>query len=167
MPGTEAMVEGKEVLVIGKEKVTSHMSFSELKKLHDAGALVIAPHPYYPRKECLLGKLEKYINLFDAIEYCHFYADWFTNTFNRKAVRASKRFKKPLVGTSDAHNMYQFNNTYTLVDAKKNMKSIFSAVKKGKVKVVTKPLSIVNLIRHLFHMATNNITRRRKRFKNN
>lgn len=167
IPGTEAMVEGNEVLVLGKTKVKSHMTFSELKELHDSGALVIAPHPYYPKKECLMWNLKKHKDLFDAIEYCHFYMGWFTNMFNRMAIRASKKLGKPMVGTSDVHNMYQFNNTYTLVDAEKNIESVFSAVRKGKVEVVTNPLSTTKLLKHIWSMLTVNVERGRKRFKNN
>jgi len=155
IPGIEALVEGKEVLVLGLEKCKGRMSFEELRRLRRKGALVIAPHPYYPKPSCLKDKLVQYIDLFDAIEFSHYYTGGFTNMFNRKADRIAKRYKKPLIGNSDAHRLYQFNKTYTFIDADFNKKDIINDVKNGKVKLSTKPLSYYTMFKHVIVMAIN------------
>lgn len=140
IPGVEAKIEGKEVLIYNID----HEEYREIKKLKDLAklperALVIAPHPFYQDSKCLGKKLVENINNFHAIEYCHFYTKTFN--LNKEAVRVAKKFHKPLVGTSDAHHYWQFGKTYSLVDAEKDRDSIINAVKKGKVRVVTKPIS--------------------------
>ena len=62
--------------------------------------------------------------------------------WNKKGARFAARFSKPLIGTSDCHSLKHFAYTYSLVDAKKDIKSIVNAVKQGKVKVVSSPLPL-------------------------
>jgi hypothetical protein len=90
----------------------------------------------------------KHLNLFDALEYCHFYSPLIN--FNQKAVELSRSFGFPLVGNSDAHFLSQLGTTYSLIYAEKNLEAIFAAIRQNKVKVATRPLkhlemgSIVN-----------------------
>ena len=81
------------------------------------GGLVIAPHPFFPAPKCLNAKLRENLDLFDAIEFSHFYTR--TVDFNRKAVEYARQMGCPLVGTSDCHRMWQLGTTYTLVDAER------------------------------------------------
>lgn len=152
LPGIEVNFKGKHVVVLGLEKVNPRPSLSELKEMKKKGAVIFAPHPFYPRKDCLRDVLVKNVSLFDAVEHSHFYCDWFTNMFNRKAIRFAKKYDKPIVGTSDAHFLYQFGRTFTLIDAKKNKRSVLDAIKKGKVKYVTRPLPLFILLRHVLFM---------------
>jgi hypothetical protein len=45
------------------------------------------------------------------------------------------------VGTSDAHFLAQLGTTYSLISAQKDLESVFSAIRQGKVEVVSRPLS--------------------------
>ncbi|MBM3200399.1 PHP domain-containing protein [Candidatus Woesearchaeota archaeon] len=141
IPGVEAFIEKKEILLINfKGNLDNIKTFEDIEKLKDENAVIIAPHPYYGKPSCLGNKLIDYIRLFDAIEHCHFYLPFFNP--NKKAIEIAKKYKKPLVANSDAHNFNQIGSNYTLVDADKNVDSILEAVRKNKLRIVTKPLSI-------------------------
>ncbi len=146
IPGTEAVVEGKEVLIINapldlyKRFSKKKPRFEYLDRLREENALIIAPHAFYPRKNCLQKSLIDNINKFDAIEYSHFYTKYLN--FNKKAVKAAKRFNKPLVGTSDAHRYIQFNKTYSLLDCEPKKDDVLEAIRKNRIKVKSKPLDL-------------------------
>ncbi len=151
IPGIEKTIQGKEVLLynVTQQDINQINSFKDLKELQQKkNILIIAPHPYFFLPQCLGKKLIKHINLFDAIEYSHFYHKLINR--NKKAVRVAKKYNKPLVGTSDTHHLFQFNNTYTLVNSKKDINSIIAAIKNKKTKVITKPLSTINFLKVQF-----------------
>ena len=101
--------------------------------------LVIAPHPYYPKGICLRSRLERNIDLFDAVELSFFYAGKID--FNKRAVRVAAQHGIPLVGSSDCHTLCDLGLTYTLIESEKNVESVVSAVRDGKSQVVTQPLA--------------------------
>ena len=142
IPGAELRVNGKDVLAynIRQEDIKRIKCVRDLNKIKDRKHLVIAPHPYFVLGQCLGKSLEKHIELFDAIEYSHFYIRLLN--FNKKAEEIAIKFKKPIVGNSDAHHLWQVGHTYTFIDADKNVQSVIDSVKKGKLKIVTEPLSI-------------------------
>ncbi|MCK4589813.1 MAG: PHP domain-containing protein [Nanoarchaeota archaeon] len=148
IPGIEKTIEGNEVLIynVTQKDVERIRSFEDLMMLkREKDILVIAPHPYFLLPNCLGKNLEKYIHVFDGIEYCHFYNRLINR--NRKAVRVAKKFDKAVVGTSDVHDWFQFNNTYTLVDGKKSVSSVIEAIKRGKCQLKTRPLSWFNFMK--------------------
>lgn len=140
IPGTEARIEKKEVILINasKEIAEKIRTFADLERYKSENIFVMAPHPYYPDFKSLYSKLLKNIRLFDGIEFSHFYLKWWT--FNTKAAEIAERYRLPLIGTSDCHMFEQLNRTYTMVDSEKNVDSIFEALRKRKLKIVTEPL---------------------------
>ena len=89
-----------------------------------------------------VGKeLEKNIALFDAVEYSHFYLKRL-NRLNKKAARFAHLHEKPLLGTSDAHHLWRINFTYTLIDSKKDVISVLDAIRKNKIELSSRPLSL-------------------------
>lgn len=146
IPGVETFVEGKEILLINfKGDAKKVKTFDDVEKLKEENVLVIAPHPFYKKPSCLGKKLVEHINIFDAIEYCHFYTNLINP--NKKAVEIAKKYGKPLVATSDAHDFDQLDINFSLVDAKKNVDSVLEAVRKNKVEIVTKPLPFSKFLR--------------------
>jgi predicted metal-dependent phosphoesterase TrpH len=140
IPGVEMSVEGKHVLIVNyRQACPDDLTLRELRAYVGEDALIIAPHPFYPRYHCLQEALEEHIAFFDAIEYSHFYF-WFLNP-NTKAVALAQKYGLPLVGTSDAHSRRQLNQTYTLVEAHKTIPSIIEAVRARRTRVVSKPLN--------------------------
>jgi hypothetical protein len=75
-----------------------------------------------------------------VLEYCHFYLPKIN--FNQKAVEVSRSEGIPLLGNSDAHFLSQFGAIYSFIYAEKNLESIFEAIRRNRVKVVTRPLRV-------------------------
>lgn len=144
IPGAEKTLNGKHVLIYNitnedLKKINSFEDLVELKKKKNV--LVIAPHPYFPAPFSLGAKLEKHIQLFDAIEQSHYHT-WFLD-FNKKAVDIAKKYNKPIIGGSDTHTLIQFATTYSHIKSAKTTNDIIIAIKKGNLTHVSPPLSIV------------------------
>jgi len=141
IPGVEITVEGRHVLVynadVGVDKLTT---FAGLKRYRTPEWLVVAPHPFFPASYCLREKLWQEIELFDAIEFSHFYTP--RVDFNRAAVKLARALGLPLIGTSDSHIDAQFGTTFSLIDADPTVEAVLSAIKAGHVSVVSRPLSL-------------------------
>jgi predicted metal-dependent phosphoesterase TrpH len=145
IPGVEATIGGKHILLLNMPfRDGSFNSFGEIFPRKAPNNLVIAPHPFFPSPTCLNGQLEATPNLFDAIEYCHFYHQWIN--FNRQAVWFASKHRLPIVGTSDAHLLDQFGLAYSLIEAEKDLEAIIQAVKAGRVKQVSQPLPLRRLL---------------------
>ena len=65
--------------------------------------------------------------------------------FNQRVLELARSSGLPLLGNSDAHFLEQLGTTFSLIEAPKDMESIFSAIRQGKAEVVTKPLSILQM----------------------
>jgi len=154
IPGAEKTIQGKEVLIynISQKEINNINTFQDLKKIKKTSndILTIAPHPFFLTPSCLGKKLEKHINLFDAIEYSHFHHQLINR--NKKAVKIAKKYNKPIIGTSDTHHLFQFNHTYTLINSKKQANFVFQAIKSHQCQYITKPLSTFNFLRVPFHV---------------
>ena len=141
IPGVEVTVEGRHVLVyncdVSVDKITT---FAGLKRYRTPEWLVVAPHPFFPAAYCLREKLWQEIELFDAIEFSHFYTPRID--FNRAAVKLARALGLPLIGTSDSHLNEQFGKTFSLIAASPNVESVVAAIKAGHVGVVSRPLSL-------------------------
>jgi predicted metal-dependent phosphoesterase TrpH len=147
IPGVELTLSGSHVVIVNPDiqRDPEMDSLADLAERDNSRSLVIAPHAYYPGSKCLKTKLEQNIAAFDSIEFSFFHSH-FINP-NRKAIEAAREYDKPLVGSSDCHNIWQVGYTYTLVEAEKSIPSIIAAVKRGKVEVATTPLSFLAMLR--------------------
>ena len=71
IPGVERDISGKHVLLINfsphSERVRSFDDLALLKR-DEPGGLVVAPHPFFPTGSCLRGLINRYVDLFDAVE---------------------------------------------------------------------------------------------------
>lgn len=156
IPGIELTVEKKHVVYLNIEefKDIKVKTISELKKYKNEKSVIIAPHPYFPTFYALNSKLEEYIDIFDAIEYTHFYFKGIN--FNKKAKEKAKEYNLPLVGVSDAHFLRQIGTTYSFVEAEKNPEAVIKAIKENKIEVVTEPLKFTsfNLFLSLAHLSS-------------
>ena len=154
IPGMEMTIRRRHVLLLNPLPGRMCSEFSSLSKLRRPETMIIAPHPYFPGTYSLNGYLLEHLNLFDALEYCHFYSPMIN--FNQKALEVSESYGFPLVGNSDAHFLSQLGTTYSLIYAEKNLESIFSAIRRNKIDVVTRPLK---------HLEMGSIARRFLRMK--
>jgi predicted metal-dependent phosphoesterase TrpH len=150
IPGIEKRVDEKDVLIINATKKAEEITnFRDLKKYKykNPDCLIIAPHPFY-KLHSLGKKLIHKLKLFDAVEYSFFYS---------KRLNPNKKVLElgiPVVGTSDIHFLDFIDSTYTLVDAKKDTKSVIKAIKQGKIKIKTTPLTIPRIAHTAIRMGT-------------
>jgi hypothetical protein len=145
LPGVEKTVEGKHVLLLNcRNGLPKINSFEDLDSMGDHIA-VIAPHPYYPRKKSLNSKLSAHRRFFDAVEYSHFY--FMGINPNRRLTRKARKWGLPMVGNSDSHYLFQLGTTYSLVRSDKNPEAVIEAIKRGRVEVVTRPLTLQEVSR--------------------
>ena len=156
LPGMEATIQGRHVLLINFDFSTMSVSrLEDLYRLRREDSLIIAPHPFYPSLVALRKRFVRHIDLFDAAEWSHFFCRRIN--FNLKMKRVVEAAGIPVVGTSDAHQRAQFDTTYSLVDSEEiEPEAIIQAVKKGRVKVVTRPLSFLQLLEINFKMSMRN-----------
>lgn len=147
IPGVELTLSGKHVVVVNPPFTQNPglTALEELREIRNDTSLVIAPHPFYPGFKCLWSKLVEHIDAFDAIEFSFFYSRLINR--NAPAVDVARASRKPLVGSSDCHNIWQVGFTYSLVEAEKNIASIIAAVKEGKIELGTTPLSVPEMFR--------------------
>jgi len=136
IPGIEAKIEGKDVLILNCNKQAENIkTFSQLKdyKKKNKKIFIIAPHPYLSdfSQVSLQKKLAEYIDLFDALEltiYCNKYFN-----FNKKALASANKYNKPIIANSDTHFLKHFEKGYFFVEVeKKETDLIFKAIKMKK-----------------------------------
>ena len=140
IPGVEATIEGKHVLLYNIDVPPERLrTFADLRRHRRPEWLVVAPHPFHPASFSLRRRLVEEIDLFDAIEFSHFYTRRID--FNRPAVRLAKETGLPLVGTSDSHLARQFGTTYSVIEGEPTVASILKAIRKGQIRVESRPLT--------------------------
>jgi hypothetical protein len=161
--GVEASIDGRHVLLInfpaGADDVRSFEDLARLKR-RAARGLVVAPHPFYPAGSCLRGLMDIHAELFDAVEYNAMYAAGLN--FNRRAVRWAARHQKPLVGNCDVHRLHQLGTTYSLVEAEPHADAICEAIRSGKVRIESHPLSWPAAVRTFGELALDEWRPKRK-----
>jgi predicted metal-dependent phosphoesterase TrpH len=145
IPGCEVFVERREVLCLNitQAEVDQMRTFEDLrawKRAKGEAGLVIAPHPLYPLPQCLRQKFFEHMDLWDAVEVCHMHMRGVD--FNRRAERAAEARGLPLVGTSDTHHLFMFGTNHTLVDAEKETLAVFRAIRAGRVRRYSPPLTL-------------------------
>jgi predicted metal-dependent phosphoesterase TrpH len=157
--GVEKTISGKHVLLINYplkdiKKIEKLQEVSDLrnylknmKKADRAALLTVFAHPRF----WLLGMgrtmFRQNIDLADAVEYQSFRHKVYD--FNEDVLRLAKKYKKEVVGTTDMHTFDQFGHTYTLISSKKEPVAIIHAIKTGKTKIVSSPLSAIVIMKRL------------------
>src|SRR5947207_10323600 len=116
IPAAEVRRCGAQVLVLNVtgEEIARLKDFDDLRELRarrGSSVFIIAPHPFYVFGSSIGARLLEEIDCFDAIELCHFHKGLFNP--NRRAMMVAGRFGKPLIATSDAHQLSAFGRHYT------------------------------------------------------
>jgi predicted metal-dependent phosphoesterase TrpH len=147
--GIERTIEGRHVLLLNfGQQAEDVATFDDLARLKSRNAglpgLVVAPHPFYPSRTSLSGRLDEHGHLFDAVEYNAMFTAS-VNVFNRRAERWAARNGKPVVGNGDVHRLRQLGTTYSLVDAAPDPDAICEAIAAGRVRVESRPLSWIEV----------------------
>lgn len=168
IPGVEAFIEGKHTLLYNFDfDPSSIRTFSDVRRHKREECMVIAPHPFYPEKCCLRSSLERHADIFDAVEYCHFYSRQI-NFFNHLAEEKAQKLGLPMVGTSDIHSLGHVGRTYSVISAENSPAGIIDAVKRGNLEIVSNPLPLPHLVRTVGEIVAEHARRfSRKRFGSN
>ncbi len=155
IPGTEATIQGRHVLIYNADFTKIDRSrVRNLTKVKGPDSLIVAPHPFFPSTVSLRRLFKKNIQLFDAVEFSHFYTK--NVDFNDKAKRVARQHGLPVIGTSDAHQRIQFHSTYSIIEAEFHPEAVIEAVKDDKVEIVTNPLTLPALTKILCTMGWRN-----------
>jgi predicted metal-dependent phosphoesterase TrpH len=161
VPGIERTIQKRHVLLLNfderAEQIDDFNGLAALRHATPHGA-VIAPHPFYPGESCLQAVLDRYPELFDALEYNAFYTSSF-NAYNTRACEWAARHGKSMVGNSDVHRLRQMGTTYTLIDAEPTPNDVCAAIRAGRVAFRTSPLSAVQAFNHLGALAAGEVLR--------
>jgi predicted metal-dependent phosphoesterase TrpH len=141
IPGVERSIQGRHVLLLNFTRAAEDVkTFEDLARLRQSeNGLVVAPHPYFPARNCLFRYLDRFSELFDAVEYNAMYTP--ALNFNRRAQAWALKHGKPIVGNCDVHRLSQLGTTYSLVEAEPDPGAICAAIAQGRVKLQTQPLT--------------------------
>lgn len=153
IPGIELSIKKTHNLILNPtNEILEVKTFEDLRKYkkHHPECLIIAPHPFFPTGKSLKKNLINNIDIYDAIEYSYCYTK--SKNYNDEAVALAKRWKKPIVASSDCHILKYLNLSYAEVKAKKSISSIFKAIKQNRIKNHTQPISYFTIFKILFKM---------------
>ena len=150
IPAAEVRLEGADIILLNvtAAEVSELRNFDGVRKLRARRGLSIftfAPHPFYVLGGSIGERLLDEIDCFDAIELCHFHKGLFD--LNRRAAKVAAQFGKPLIATSDAHQLHGFGRHYTSIERPNELtiENVFAALRNGPRQVVSPPASIVDL----------------------
>ncbi len=142
LSGIERNIGRKHLLIINGPKDAERLrTFEDVMAFKmQTGALVVAPHPFYPIGSAVGRLLDRLPTLADAIEINSVHVRGIN--FNRRAIEWATRNGKPLVGNTDLHFLMQLGTTYSLVDCdERTPDAICNAIRSGRVQAITTPLS--------------------------
>ena len=147
----EVRLEGADVILLNVraseiESLRDLDDLQELRRSRGESLFTIAPHPFYVLGGSMGGKLVQRIDCFDAVELCHFWTRFFNP--NRRAAEVATRFKKPLIATSDAHQLHAFGSHYTSIPRPKELtvENVLAALRSGPLRVTSPPCSLVDFL---------------------
>jgi predicted metal-dependent phosphoesterase TrpH len=150
IPAAEMRLEGADAIVLNitAEEVVDLKTFADLRALRarrGKSIFTIAPHPFYVLGGSIGPRLLEEIDCFDAIELCHFHKGLVNP--NWRAARVAKKFRKPLIATSDAHRLHAFGRHYTEIrrPAELTIENVFAALRNGPLRLTSPPASLVDL----------------------
>jgi len=148
IPGIEASIENRDVLILGCDKEAEKINtFEDLKsyKAQKPDIFIIAPHPFVASRRSLKEKLLENIGLFDAIELTVF-SNLLLN-FNKKAEETAIKYKKPLIATSDSHSLKYLKRGYALIDVReKTIEAVLNSIRKGNFRNKIMPMSSFRML---------------------
>ncbi len=132
IPGIEISTKSGHLIALGiTETVPAGLDFFEsVRRAREMGGFLILPHPYHKFRHGAGIKLKNAIEAVDAVE--SFNSRYIIGSANKKAEKKARRFAKPCVAGSDAHNARFVGYGVTIVDSEKDMKSIFDAISAGR-----------------------------------
>ncbi len=142
IPGMEvSSSQGHIVALNVNELIPKGLTAVEtVERIHKAGGVAIACHPYVYFKGCLRGAV---CGSFDAIEVINARAFPFKNSV-KKAEEAAEKFKLSRVAGTDAHYGPQIGYGYTVIDTEEpSVDAIAKAIVEGHCQAFGQQVPIV------------------------
>ncbi|HMJ06758.1 MAG TPA: PHP domain-containing protein [Chthoniobacterales bacterium] len=169
IPAAEMRLHGADIVVLNvtPEEAAGLKDFDDMRRLraHRGDSIfTFAPHPFYIMGGSIGGKrLVENLDCFDAIEICHFHKGWFDR--NRPAKKLAAQRGKPLLATSDAHQLSAFGSHYTSIPRPTPLtaESVFAALRSGAGKLTSPPCSFADLCSTLYFLFVVHPIRQRQR----
>ncbi|MCL2643286.1 MAG: CehA/McbA family metallohydrolase [Candidatus Bathyarchaeota archaeon] len=130
IPGMEVSSSDGHIVALNiQESVSQGLAAVEtVERIHKAGGVAIACHPYVYFKGCLRNAV---CNAFDAIEVINARAFPFQHSV-KKAKEAAEKFKLAQVAGTDAHYGPQIGYSYTTIDTEElTVEAITNAIRQG------------------------------------
>jgi predicted metal-dependent phosphoesterase TrpH len=150
IPAAEMRIEGADIILLNVStgEISRLKTFDDVRQLRarrGPSIFTIAPHPFYVLGGSIGERLIKEIDCFDGIELCHFHKGLFD--LNRRAVKVAAQFNKPLIATSDAHQLHAFGRHYTSIPRPRELtiENVFAALRNGPRRVFSPSASIIDL----------------------
>jgi predicted metal-dependent phosphoesterase TrpH len=138
IPAAEMRIQGADIILLNVtaadvEHLRNFDDIRQLRARRGETLFAIAPHPFYLLGGSIGKRLIEQIDCFDAIELCHFHKGFFNP--NRQAIKVAERFGKPLVATSDAHQLSAFGRHYTRIARPSPLtaEAVFAELRAGRV----------------------------------
>ena len=171
IPAAEVRLQGADIILLNvtASEVAALKNFDDVRQLRACRGLSIftfAPHPFFKIGGSIGERLLSEIDCFDAIELCHFHKGLFD--LNRRAVKVAAQFNKPLLATSDAHQLHAFGRHYTSIPRPRELtiENVFAALRNGPRRVVSPSASILDLASMIyFFFFTHPVRIRRQRLR--
>ena len=160
IPAAEVRLQGADAILLNvtASEVAGLKNFEDLRQLRARRGMsatadpsgrgsifTIAPHPFYVLGGSIGPRLLEEIDCFDAIELCHFHKGLLNP--NRRAAKVAAQFSKPLIATSDAHQLHAFGRHYTSIPSSTalTIENVFAALRQGPLRLTSPPASMVDL----------------------
>ncbi|MFL6530535.1 MAG: PHP-associated domain-containing protein [Chthoniobacterales bacterium] len=165
----EMRLGGADIVLLNvrPEEAESLRNFDGVRRLRAArgdSIFTFAPHPFFVIGGSIGGeRLIANIDCFDAIEVCHFHKGWFDR--NRPARKVAAQFGKPLLATSDAHQLSAFGSHYTSIPrpAELTPENVFAALRSGRVRLTSPPATMADLLATMWFIFVQHPLQRRQR----
>jgi len=151
IPGMEVSSADGHIVALNLQKLIPRglRARETVEKIHEAGGIAIAVHPY----AWLKGSLGRHVEeaQFDAIETLN--ASAFPFGLNkRKATAAAQKLKLPQVAGTDAHFGPTIGYGYTAIDCEPNVDAIAKAIVSGKCQPLGRQVSLTLTLQRQYRL---------------
>jgi hypothetical protein len=151
IPGMEVTSEDGHIVALNlQELIPRGLSAQEtVDKIHEAGGIAIAVHPYAWFKGSLGNHVQE--AKFDAVETINASAFPFGRC-KREAGKMAQMLNLPCVGGTDSHYGPTIGYGYTIIDCEPNVDAIAKAIVAGKCQPFGQPVSITLILERQFSL---------------
>ncbi len=134
--GSEIETNNKEDIIglFLSEDIRSRLTTEVIDEIRAQGGIAFWAHPFRAGKNLLRSDLIERVDLIEGFN------SKTSASRNKLAQRLAYQYKKPLIGTSDAHHASEIGNGKTLVHAT-DVSTVKDALAQGKTEIVNSRLS--------------------------